>query len=32
VMVAMGVAMIAGEFNDMSYWLLDTFPVFARIG
>jgi hypothetical protein len=24
--------MIAGEFNDMSYWLLDTFPVFARIG
>jgi cytochrome c-type biogenesis protein len=32
VMVAMGVVMIAGEFNDMSYWLLDTFPVFARIG
>jgi cytochrome c-type biogenesis protein len=32
VMVAMGVAMIAGEFNDMSYWLLETFPVFARIG
>jgi hypothetical protein len=24
--------MIAGEFNDMSYWLLETFPVFARIG
>ena len=32
VMVAMGVAMITGEFSTMSYWLLETFPVFARIG
>ena len=32
VMVAMGVAMVTGEFSAMSYWLLETFPVFARIG
>ncbi len=32
VMVAMGVAMITGECSTMSYWLLETFPVFARIG
>jgi cytochrome c-type biogenesis protein len=32
VMVAMGVAMIAGELTSFSYWLLDTFPVLSRIG
>lgn len=32
VIVAMGVAMITGELTTFSYWLLETFPVFARIG
>jgi cytochrome c-type biogenesis protein len=32
VMVAMGAAMITGEFTSFSYWLLETFPVLARIG
>jgi cytochrome c-type biogenesis protein len=32
VVVAMGVAVLTGELSTFSYWLLDTFPVFARIG
>jgi cytochrome c-type biogenesis protein len=32
VVVGMGLAMITGELTAFSYWLLDTFPVFARIG
>ena len=32
VMVVMGVAMITGQLNVFSYWLLGTFPVLAQIG
>ena len=32
VMVGMGVAMATGKLTDFSYWLLETFPAFARIG
>jgi cytochrome c-type biogenesis protein len=32
VVVAMGVAMITGQLTVFSYWLLETFPGFARIG
>jgi cytochrome c-type biogenesis protein len=32
VMVLMGVAMITGQLSAFSFWLLETFPVFARIG
>jgi cytochrome c-type biogenesis protein len=32
VMVAMGVAMITGQLSAFSYWLLETFPMFQRIG
>jgi len=32
VVAAMGVAIITGELTSFSYWLLETFPVFARIG
>ena len=32
VMVAMGVAMITGTMTSMSYWLLENFPIFSRIG
>ena len=32
VMVFMGAAMITGQLSVFSYWLLDTFPVFQRIG
>src|SRR5712671_6949049 len=31
-LVAMGAAMMTGELSTFSYWLLETFPVFARIG
>src|SRR6266849_6763868 len=31
-LVAMGAAMMTGELSAFSYWLLETFPVFARIG
>ena len=31
-MVFMGLAMISGEISTVSYWLLETFPGFARIG
>ena len=29
---AMGVAMVTGELTSFSYWLLDTFPILARLG
>jgi cytochrome c-type biogenesis protein len=32
VMVLMGVAMITGQLSAFSFWLLETFPVFQRIG
>ena len=32
VVVAMGVAVVTGELTTFSYWLLETFPVFAKIG
>ena len=32
VVVAMGVAMLTGQLTAFSYWLLETFPAFARIG
>ena len=32
VMVVMGVAMITGQLNVFSYWLLGTFPMLAQIG
>ena len=31
-LVAMGVAMMTGELSAFSYWLLETFPVFTRVG
>ena len=31
-LVAVGVLMLTGEFSDLSFWLLDTFPALARIG
>ncbi len=32
VMVLMGAAMITGQLSTFSYWLLEAFPVFQRIG
>jgi cytochrome c-type biogenesis protein len=32
VVVAMGIAMLTGQLTAFSYWLLETFPAFARIG
>ena len=32
VMIAMGIAMVTGYMTSMSYWLLENFPVFSRIG
>ena len=32
VMIAMGIAMVTGYMSSMSYWLLENFPVFSRIG
>jgi cytochrome c-type biogenesis protein len=32
VMVAMGVAMCAGQLTTLSYWLLATFPILGKIG
>ena len=32
VMVGMGAAMATGKLSDFSYWLLETFPAFSRIG
>jgi cytochrome c-type biogenesis protein len=32
VMILMGVAMMTGRLSALSYWLLDAFPILARIG
>lgn len=32
VMIAMGLAMLTGQLSRFSFWLLETFPVFQRIG
>ena len=32
VMIAMGIAMMTGQLSALSYWLLDAFPILARIG
>lgn len=32
IMVLMGVAMVTGQLSRFSFWLLNTFPVFGRIG
>lgn len=32
IMVAMGIAMITGTLSNFSFWLLQQFPVFARVG
>ena len=29
---AVGMAMLTGELTTFSYWLLDSFPILARIG
>ncbi len=32
IMILMGVAMLTGQLTTFSFWLLETFPVFSRIG
>lgn len=32
IMVAMGLAMITGQMSTFSYWLLEQFPTFTKIG
>jgi len=32
IVAAMGVAILTGQLTSLSYWLLDTFPILARIG
>jgi cytochrome c-type biogenesis protein len=32
VMLLMGIAMMTGQLSRFGFWLLDTFPVFGRIG
>ncbi len=32
VVMLVGIAIVTGELSALSYWLLDTFPVLARIG
>jgi cytochrome c-type biogenesis protein len=32
IMIVMGVAMITGAMSTFSFWLLDNFPILARIG
>ena len=32
IIAAMGVAMLTGQLTSFSYWLLDTFPILARLG
>jgi cytochrome c-type biogenesis protein len=32
VMILMGLAMITGQMSAFAFWLLERFPVFARIG
>jgi len=31
-MIVMGLAMMTGYLTALSYWLLDAFPIFVRIG
>jgi len=31
-LVLVGVALVTGAFADLSFWLLETFPVFERLG
>lgn len=32
IVVGVGVAMLTGELTSFSYWLLDTFPILAKLG
>lgn len=32
VTIAMGIAMMTGQLSVLSYWLLEQFPIFTRIG
>jgi cytochrome c-type biogenesis protein len=32
VVAGMGIAILTGELTSFSYWLLDTFPILARLG
>jgi cytochrome c-type biogenesis protein len=32
ILILMGVAMLTGQLSRFGFWLLDTFPVFQRIG
>jgi cytochrome c-type biogenesis protein len=32
VIIALGTAMVTGYMTSMSYWLLENFPVFSKIG
>ena len=32
IVVGVGVAMLTGELTRLSYWLLDTFPILAKLG
>jgi cytochrome c-type biogenesis protein len=32
IVAGMGIAILTGELTNLSYWLLDTFPILARIG
>ena len=32
IVAAMGIAILTGELTRFSYWLLDAFPILARIG
>ena len=32
IVAGMGIAILTGELTSFSYWLLDTFPVLARLG
>jgi cytochrome c-type biogenesis protein len=32
IVAGMGIAIVTGELTSFSYWLLDTFPILARIG
>jgi cytochrome c-type biogenesis protein len=32
IMVVMGIAMITGQLSGFAYWLLESFPILARVG
>jgi len=32
IVAGLGIAILTGELTSFSYWLLDTFPILARIG